>query len=655
MKKLKYLILLASLLVAFAGCSTDSGSSGGGSDPLEIPTTDLHLNEGRLGFVSSTTTNYSDNKSFPGYENKFIENLGEGSNIKFCVNANKEGNVKLSIKYAFWGTTTEIRAAYIFINGTLVNEDNPIFCPWTSKSGNNIWQETASIEVTLPQGNSFIEIQPVPTGTKLPDFDEYPSSVSPEDIPVSSARESSGKLPNFDYLHLVSKDPTLLINATESELKYWNFKISSNNDKYGTVTVTPEGASFENNTEITITATPAPGYKLSEISGIVGDTTWVGSKETTYKFNIIADTKLQARFVPENTTIPEGLVGYGTICDDNGTPYIITGGQGGEVIVIDSLDDLTTNKDNIDKIKNDDPYIIKIVGTITTVDNASVKIDVGSNKSIYGDVTDQGRLKNVAFSINGENIIIRNMRFGDVIADDYWRGKANDGLGLNGAKHVWIDHCEFASSLEPLNNDGTKLKYDSSKTSISPEEDDDPEEAWKKDFYDGALDIKNGAAFITISNCYFHDTWKACLCGSSDTQENGDSKMRLTFYKNYWNGINSRQPMIRYGKAHIFSSYFYGNGDSTGINCRCKAEAYIDNNYFENIKTPIGSYNGDAKYQTGKWVNEDNKFSGCDNSVASSSTKYQPPYEWTAISAEEAKATLPDSVGIGKLTAEDLQ
>ena len=98
--------------------------------------------------------------------------------------------------------------------------------------------------------------------------------------------------------------------------------------------------------------------------------------------------------------------------------------------------------------------------------------------------------------------------------------------------------------------------------------------------------------------------------------------MRLTFYKNYWNGINSRQPMIRYGKAHIFSSYFKGNGKSTGINCRCEAEAYIDNNYFENIKTPIGSYNGDEKYHTGKWVNKDNEFPGCENSVASSSTKY---------------------------------
>ena len=196
------------------------------------------------------------------------------------------------------------------------------------------------------------------------------------EIAVCEAYAELGEIPKEDVLKIkqLAKFDVKRIDEIQDDIAELSRSVDNSTEEI----LSALSASFENNTEITITATPAPGYKLSEISGIVGDTTWVGSTETTYKFNIIADTKLQARFVPEYTEIPEDLVGYGTICDDDGTPYIITGGQGGEEIVIDSLDDLTTYKE---QIKNDDPYIIKIVGTITTVDNASVKFDVGSSKN----------------------------------------------------------------------------------------------------------------------------------------------------------------------------------------------------------------------------------------------------------------------------------
>lgn len=136
--------------------------------------------------------------------------------------------------------------------------------------------------------------------------------------------------------------------------------------------------------------------------------------------------------------------------------------------------------------------------------------------------------------------------------------------------------------------------------------------------------------------------------------------MRLTFYNNYWENINARQPLFRYGKAHVFSSYFYETSSetkdsATGINCRAGSSVYIDNNYFENVKTPIGYYNDESATNTGYWVNKNNVFTNCTNSVESSSTSYKPPYTWNPTSAADSKTNLPGSVGVGKLTAADLQ
>ena len=135
--------------------------------------------------------------------------------------------------------------------------------------------------------------------------------------------------------------------------------------------------------------------------------------------------------------------------------------------------------------------------------------------------------------------------------------------------------------------------------------------------------------------------------------------MRLTFYNNYWKDINARQPLFRWGKAHIFNTYFYSassdmSGSSTGINCRSGSHVYIDNNTFENIKTPIGYYNDTSASNTGYWVNKDNTFTRCTNSVESSSTSFVPTYSWTPKSANEAKTYVQSNAGVGKLTASDL-
>lgn len=56
-----------------------------------------------------------------------------------------------------------------------------------------------------------------------------------------------------------------------------------------------------------------------------------------------------------------------------------------------------------------------------------------------------------------------------------------------------------------------------------------------KDYYDGLLDISHAAEWVTISNTYFHDHWKADLIGHSDNNAAEDTgHFHVTEVGNYW-------------------------------------------------------------------------------------------------------------------------
>ena len=168
------------------------------------------------------------------------------------------------------------------------------------------------------------------------------------------------------------------------------------------------------------------------------------------------------------------------------------------------------------------------------------------------------------------------------------------------------------SNLEPKSNTTGETVTNSS----------DPKFA--KDFYDGLLDLKNQASWITISNCYFHDHWKAFLCGSNDT-DSSEKVMRLTIYKCYFTNINSRQPLFRFGKAHIVNNYFYSPNDNNEIyhqsNCidvRAESQVWAEGNYFKGVKNAIGQNLGGSGGTAGTFYFPDsNHLEDCSNSVPS--------------------------------------
>lgn len=152
----------------------------------------------------------------------------------------------------------------------------------------------------------------------------------------------------------------------------------------------------------------------------------------------------------------------------------------------------------------------------------------------------------LSLSSNAENIIIRNISFVGPGAIDVG---GSDLISCTGAKHCWIDHCDF------------------------------------QDGEDGNFDITNSADFITVSWCTFHYTDRSYmhqntnLVGSSDNEAQG--YLNTTFAFNWWGtGCKQRMPMARAGKIHMLNNYFSCTGASNCINPRKNSEFLIEGNYF---------------------------------------------------------------------------
>ncbi len=640
MKKTKMLSTFAAGFVALSvlfasACSDDSESDS--SNSTEAPssgedgTTTLKIEENGSGFLATTgSINTSDTK-WIGFSGGYVESLTSGKAVVYTVKAESAiTDAKIALHYANW-QNTNVRGAYVSVNGTLVNENKPISMTYTNKGTQGVvvedrWIDTGYLTgVSLNEGNNTIMVYGAPAAT----YSNFvPTEKDTENGLTSLEVNNDGQLSNIDYLIVNGKG----IDYGTDTTKYYAFSLVSENDEAGTVTSDASVLTMAEGTVVNLSATANDGWTFQCWSD--------GSSENPYAKTVSESSEISAHFVPSNYEAPtaeEGYVGYATVTSDAAVAYTITGGAGGKTIEIDSLDDLTSNSS---KLSGSTPYIVKFTNAerITTDSNASIIMSIGSNKTVYGAVTGAG-LKNIEMRVSGKNVIIRNLVLGEVIAYDTYKGKGNDALSLNGATHVWVDHCEFHSNLSPKDNSGDDVP-------------DSGDADFKKDFYDGLLDLKNGASWVTISNCYFHDHWKAFLCGSGDSHDDGDSDMRLTVVDCFFKDINSRQPLFRWGKAHLFNNYFLSEdteikGNSNCIDVRVGSAVLAEANYFSGVKNPIGidlagsGTNGEEEYS----FPDSNELVDCVNTPAAGSSSYTPAYEYTPASASEAKSYVVENAG----------
>lgn len=188
-----------------------------------------------------------------------------------------------------------------------------------------------------------------------------------------------------------------------------------------------------------------------------------------------------------------------------------------------------------------------------------------------------GSSANFGIKINrAKNVIVRNMTLGLLPGGGDSDAITIEGNGTNGdVEHVWIDHNDLFSSTK-----------------------DDCDGAGDTEF-DGLIDIKKGARYITVSYNHLHDHQKTGLLGSSDSD---DMDRYVTFHHNWYENVVSRTPLHRFGYIHMYNNYFDRILDS-GINVRMGGVALIEANYFENTANPVTSRYSD---EVGYWDLRDN-------------------------------------------------
>ena len=250
-------------------------------------------------------------------------------------------------------------------------------------------------------------------------------------------------------------------------------------------------------------------------------------------------TATPAATPPPSTDLPSsGVEGYASVGGG------VTGGAGGPTVEVSNLADLKKY------LAAAGPLTVKISGTIV----GNEAIPVSSDKTLLG----QGaKLVGLGLKIGSSskvisNIIIQNIAFEKPIAPI-------DKIAIAyGAHHIWIDHCDFTSDLDH-----------------------------GKDYYDGQIDITHGVDYVTVSWNRFRDHYKNSLVGHSDSNGSEDTgHLTVTYHHNLFENVASRNPSIRFGRAHVYNNY-YLNIDNYGIASRMGAEVIVENNYFENVAMPI--------------------------------------------------------------------
>ncbi|KAL2868099.1 pectate lyase family protein [Aspergillus lucknowensis] len=270
-----------------------------------------------------------------------------------------------------------------------------------------------------------------------------------------------------------------------------------------------------------------------------------------------------------------------------------TGGAGGTTTTVASYAEFTA------AVAGDEPKVVIVSGPIN---QSAEQAEVGSNTSILG--ADSSAVLDGFGLVLKEvtNVIIRNLGVKNVLAEN------GDAIGAEYSTNIWVDHVDVSSNMD----------HD-------------------KDYYDGLLDFKRASDFITVSNSFIHDHWKASLVGHSDSNaEEDEGHLSVTYANNYWKNLNSRGPSLRFGTGHIYNNYYESVSD--GINTRQGAQVLVESNVWVGCKKAL--YSTDEGYA----VERDNDFGDASHD-APEGTLTSVEYEYEALGPDNVEAAVVEAAG----------
>ncbi|MEU5097038.1 pectin esterase [Streptomyces sp. NPDC020996] len=219
-----------------------------------------------------------------------------------------------------------------------------------------------------------------------------------------------------------------------------------------------------------------------------------------------------------------------------------TGGAAGATVTV------TTYSDLIKYATAGAAYVIRVNGTITVPDYG-YEIPVTSNKTLVG-VGTNGRIKNGGFFLGSgvHNVIIRNLTIGDTaVASDDPDDKVYDydGIQMDTADHVWIDHNKF--------------------TNIN----------------DGYIDSRKDTSYVTVSWNQLGNHNKTFGIGWTS-----NVTARMTIHHNWFHDNNQRNPSAdNLAYAHLYNNYLQ-NISSYGNYSRGATKMVLENSYFDQVNNP---------------------------------------------------------------------
>jgi pectate lyase len=272
----------------------------------------------------------------------------------------------------------------------------------------------------------------------------------------------------------------------------------------------------------------------------------------------------------------------------------------------------------LDYIARPEPLVVQVRGTITLPTGTSDGMhNVASDKTILGVGSDArlvGGGLNIGLPVDDDvtsppanavhNVIIRNVSLS---------GATDDLINVQMfSHHIWIDHNDFS--------DGD----------------------------DGALDIKRGSDFVTVSWNRFHDHDKTLLLGHDDDNGAQDiGRLRVTYHHNYFDGSDQRNPRVRFADpVHVYNNHYRDN--SYGVVSAMNAGLVLEGNYFFSVNNP-GRV--DFSGGLGRLVARDNTLVDCNHEIETRGSVTEPRtyYAYTRHTAAEVPTVVPAGAGAGKI------
>ncbi|KOG33845.1 pectinesterase family protein [Streptomyces resistomycificus] len=230
-----------------------------------------------------------------------------------------------------------------------------------------------------------------------------------------------------------------------------------------------------------------------------------------------------------------------------------TGGAGGKVVTV-------TDQASLAKYAAaEEPYVIRVSGSIA-VEPFGSEIVVASNKTVIG-VGDTGEIVHGELHLNPgtHNVIIRNLTIRDSAVEGNWDCKDTDfdGIQMDTAHHVWVDHNRFSNIC------------------------------------DGQLDVRKDSEYVTVSYNRFENNNKTFGLGWTN-----EVKTQITIDHNLFAHTKQRNPSVdNAAYAHLYNNHLTAQVDpgdpvwTYGNWSRGRTKMVIENSYYRDVQHP---YQADA-------------------------------------------------------------